>query len=552
MNYAKCLLRNNRTHSVLILAGATVALFFCLTPASALYIIVNGSAPVTNMGWPNGAEDVANLPGRLGYKVGGICEVSYFSYQCKDTAQFQQALLRFAAIRLPRIGLFALGSQSPRLANANPLLLIVHDRSPNVPPDWGGQRGAKPERIDWTFTIWKPERFQHEFSNPDPNFLLNNPYCRQPVPAPQIDVYLGSGGPIEWKKINIPENVHGIDLRAEAAPASAKNGGVARGAVFDMATYQGVSGAKVILTPRVERQEQRQAISSQADKTGQFELRGIPEGYYDIQVEAEGYAGRSVGSLDNSGGHAYLDFDALISRTASLGGIVVDEKGMPLSGVEVSARGLIGIDGFGYNCVKSSALTDANGKFELAAVPEGSTGLGCRAPTLHQQTSIFERYAISNKTWEKHPEIRIVMTGTGIIRGKVVDKDGNPPTRSYIVNIEAKGGSKVGSWGGGTQCKEGGAFEFSGVPPGEYVLTSQPNPGREDEASEPKPVVVTAGAVIDVGIVNDNPLAAAAALAAAGKWKEAAAIYQTLAENITARNWPPWRSILPRVSMNRT
>jgi hypothetical protein len=54
------------------------------------------------------------------------------------------------------------------------------------------------------------------------------------------------------------------------------------------------------------------------------------------------------------------------------------------------------------------------------------------------------------------------------------------------------------------QCKEGGTFEFSGVPPGEYVLVAQPNPMTEGEASEPKPVVITTGCELEVEFVSDH------------------------------------------------
>ena len=316
---------------------------------------------------------------------------------------------------------------------------------------------------------------------------------------------MGGGGPIEWKTVKVPDTVRVSDMRMESAPAKVREGGVIRGGVFDLATHRAVAGAKVALFQRTEARELKEARSTRTDKAGLFEISAIPEGYYEIHVYAEGCAGRNVGPFDNRSGHAYLESDILISKAASLRGVVADEKGNPIPGVKVSARNTIGIDGLGYRCAgEPSAATDAKGCFEISSLPEGFTGLNCRAPSLHQQTSIFELYKVSNRSWEKREDIRIVMTGTGSVRGKVVDRDGKAPTREFHVNIEPKGGSKLGSWGGSMRCKEGGTFEFSGVPPGEYVLVAQPNPMTEGEASEPKPVVITAGCALEVEFVSDH------------------------------------------------
>ena len=325
-------------------------------------------------------------------------------------------------------------------------------------------------------------------------------------------MYVGSGGPIDWKAVKVPDTVRVSDMRMESAPASVKEGGVIRGGVFDMATHRTITGAKVVLfQPKVslvqgtEAGALKQPGSTQTDKAGLFEISAIPEGYYQIHVYAEGYAARAVGAFDNRSGHACLESDILISKAAPLRGVVADEKGNPIPGVKVSARNAIGMDGFGYGPAKApSATTDAKGCFEISSLPEGSTGLFCQAPSLHQQTSIFELYKVSNRPWEKREDIRIVMTGTGSVRGKVVDRDGKAPTREFSVNIEPKGGSKRGSWSGSMRCKEGGTFEFSGVPPGEYVLVAQPNPMTEGEASEPKPVVITTGCALEVELVTDH------------------------------------------------
>jgi hypothetical protein len=483
-----------------------------LLPAMALALIMvsEGNRPVQDMGWPTGAEAVANLPSRLGYKEGpgfGGGEY-YFEYQCKDTAEFNDALKKFGAIRVPRTARRSLTSfdgQMTSLVEEKPLLLVVHDWPRGGSAKSGAEKeGREGKRVDWTFTVWVPESFHRLFSNPKGYFDSDHPHFRQPVPAPRIDAYIGGAGPIVWEKVEVPANVRVLDQRAAAAPTGMRPCGLVSGGVYDMATHRVIAGADVILVKREGSRDWTDAARTKTDANGQFEIVGMAEGYYEVRVRAESYAGRNFGAYHNRTGHDSYDFDALLQRAASLTGRVTDKKGNPVAGVQVSADGTLGIDGLGYQCAdEPSTTTDARGRFALRGLPEGFTRLRCRAPSLHQETSIFELYSVSTKPWEKPQDIALVVTGTGIVRGKVVDADGKPPTRGFVAEIEPKGGSKIGSWGGSMQCKKDGSFEFQGVPPGEYVVVVRPNPGSEGEASAPKPVTVTAGETADLKFVSD-------------------------------------------------
>ncbi len=96
------------------------------------------------------------------------------------------------------------------------------------------------------------------------------------------------------------------------------------------------------------------------------------------------------------------------------------------------------------------------------------------------------------------------MTGTGVVSGKVLGKNGQPPTRKFIVELVPEGGHKIGSWGGSMQCQKDGSFEFKGVPLGKYEVTAKPNPMREGEESLPVQVMVSAGETIRLEIVSDH------------------------------------------------
>jgi hypothetical protein len=63
---------------------------------------------------------------------------------------------------------------------------------------------------------------------------------------------------------------------------------------------------------------------------------------------------------------------------------------------------------------------------------------------------------------------------------------------AILVEVEPKGGSKVGSWGGSAKVKDDGTFEFNNVPPGEYRITSRPNPANSNRQYASEQVVTVA------------------------------------------------------------
>jgi len=283
-----------------------------------------------------------------------------------------------------------------------------------------------------------------------------------------------------------------------------EKGGAIRGGVFDIATHQVIADANVILVKRTEPRSWNESARTKTDPNGLFEIRNIPHGYYKLHIHANGYADRDVGVFNNLNEYTYDEFDTLLAKTASCKGIVQDEKGNAISGVTVIAKEMLGINGLGYKCPSDpSATTDEKGRFELHSLPEGVTHIRCQAPSLHQETSFFDMYKVSAQPWDVPEDIEIVMTGTGLVRGKVIGTDGNAPKREFIAEIEPKGGNKLGSWGGSMKCNKDGSFEFKGVPPGEYSIFAKPNPMREGEASPPKLVTITVGKTVELEIVSE-------------------------------------------------
>jgi hypothetical protein len=463
---------------------------------------MTGDHPVKNMGWPLGCEDVANLPGRLGYWVGPPFGGGqyHFDYRCKDTAEFSMALETFAAIQVPMSLPGSLAGADERVAaqaDASALQLVVHDGPQHS--SFFGRPGEGPEKlqVDWTFTVWRPESWHRTFSSPKAPFS-DHPNYRQPVPLPRIDVYIGAGGSILWEEVKVPPSVRVIDRRAESATVRSVEGGLLRAAVYDMATGRPIEGAEVALARCKEVGEWEETARAATGYLGLAKIAKAPAGRHEIHVRAAGYAARQLGSYHNQG-DTYHEFAVELMRAASLKGVVTDPNGKPIPGVKVTPRCILAIDGRGYACVDARpATTDEQGRFEIGSLAKGFAQLRCRGESLHQATAIFELYDVPSN------DIAIVMTGTGIVRGRVIGPDGEPAAGEVHVSIQPPGRSRVGQWGGGTRCKEGGTFEFKGVPPGQYVVSAEP--GLMIEGNDPNAVTVTvtAGGTVEVEIATQR------------------------------------------------
>jgi len=457
--------------------GILVALFLiCLCPTACFGLreIAEGNSPIGDPGWPLGAVDVANLPTRAAFSefaflVGGG---SYeFLYRCRTTEEFNQALNALASIRAPRLELVL--HDGPRFG-----YLFEQWEPPSEPED----------PIHWTFTVWNPESW-HRIHNRINGYLPSG----QPVPAPRLDVYIG-GGPITWEEVRVPAGLVVIDQRAESAPIKPVGGGLLRGDVFDICTGKPIPGAGIALVSLEEDEDRPDAIRARADRLGSFQIERIPRGRYDVAITADGYVSRRAGRYANRS-ITYHELVAELARPASIEGRVTDLEGEPIAGAEVYATDTFGIDGQEYPTPEAEpAVTDAEGRFEIHSLPIGFVQVGCRVPSMRLARPTREICQVPGKP------IELTMAGTGTLRGKVVDANGNVPAGEVYVEVRPVGDA-IGKWGGTIRCEADGSFEVTGVPPDEYLVSTDPGPrmGQDTDAIR---VSVEAGKTLELEIVH--------------------------------------------------
>ncbi len=484
----------NRIVKICLLVWVCVLLAFA-QPALCL-IEVGGNEPIGDHGWPVGSLELANLPTRVSWWAGppfGTGSMYEFQYNCEQTAQFNEALTAFAAIKVNR------------------LELVVHN-GPKI--DWLGEQ--KGNRIDWTFTIWNPQDWDRMNNSSRSVYRVGDsgpekpvPRAKKPVSAPRVDVYIGGNCPIIWKEVKIPKKLIVSDKRPGSVAKKFADKGLIRGKVFDRQTKKPIAAATIVLLNRVEPPEankDRRATSrtvgydwqklmqNTTNANGFCQIENIPLGTYQIHITADGFAPIGLEIYDNRRPEIY-EFDAGLLKTGYIKGIAVDTNGKPLAGVAVSAGNFIGVDGTEYPFLSESpVVTNEKGEFEISELPKGFASIRCQGQGLHQTGSIFQMYPIPSD------KLKLTMEGTGTVRGKVLTEKGSAPTGQIVLEIETPGEEKIGKWGYSGYLSKDGTFNISGIPPGEYIISARPNPSSASYKPNEQKIIVEPGKTIEIEI----------------------------------------------------
>jgi hypothetical protein len=432
-------------------------------PVHARFLVTQGARePVQDRGWPKGAVEMANMSSRFRYVHVEGFDPYRFEYQ-GDTREFNSALEQFAKICAPRLEL---------LVHAGP-----------APQHWNWRGEGEEERVDWVFTTWNPRLFHDLHSTIDPLASVGGGYFAflrpvsgedlvplfgAPLPPPRIDVYIDPEGPIRMEEVEVPEKIEVTDERMKRRFATMCAQGVLVGQVYDMGTAKPIVGATIYLKDakgpgrKYAKQTQKTIMSAKVNEKGAFELTEIPKGSYDVHIYADGYVSRDGGKYV-SGERSYEEKVFQLTRPVAVAGTVIDGNGNPVAAARVSAHTLAGFDGNIYAMTEppQHSVTDKDGRFEFTGLPEGYVYLACQG-AWHTDT-MYEPFPAPAD------DIRLMAVRTGTIRGRLVDSHGSP-VKKVDVSVVRRGDCAGRRRGRTTTTAEGGLFEWSDVPPGEYVV----------------------------------------------------------------------------------
>src|SRR5450759_2104053 len=208
---------------------------------------------------------------------------------------------------------------------------------------------------------------------------------------------------------------------------------------------------------------------------GAFSLKGLEVGQYTLAIAREGYARKTVPSLDVKATGENVWGPVTLVAGAPIAGLVRDSNGGPISGAQI-----FGID-VGGGGRPQNGTSDADGKFRL----EGFTA---ERPILVNVTA--QGYAALQKNvTPPAADIALVLKSAGTVRGRVEDADAKKPVTDFTIS---RGGQRGGGGvqimmgrGGSDQSfqSEDGSFELTEVPPGKWTVRGSAAGYRSAEAS---------------------------------------------------------------------
>jgi protocatechuate 3,4-dioxygenase beta subunit len=209
---------------------------------------------------------------------------------------------------------------------------------------------------------------------------------------------------------------------------------------------------------------------------GAFLLKGLEVGQYTLAIAREGFARKTVPSLEVKATGENVWPPVTLVSGAPIAGLVRDSAGGPISGAQIFA-----ID-VGSGGRPQNGTSDAEGKFRL----EGFTA---ERPILVNVTA--QGYAaLQRNVTPPAADIALVLKSAGTVRGRVEDADTKKPVTDFTIS---RGGPRGG--GGGIQImigrggsdqsfqSEDGSFELTEVPPGKWTVRGSAAGYRSAEAS---------------------------------------------------------------------
>lgn len=202
------------------------------------------------------------------------------------------------------------------------------------------------------------------------------------------------------------------------------------GTIVNGATERPIAGAKVAIegTP----------LSVTTDKKGEFRLEGALAGEAQVIISADGFPSRKETMKLESGKLAQIDSLKLTGRAAVMG-TVSDSDKMPIAGAKISVVE-----------TGQSGLSDAAGKFSLAALPSGPVTLTASARGYGSEN------VKSVLTDDKPVSLDLKLTSNLTVRGTAVNAiDGKAITNATATIVGSKTTAKANSLGG---------FQFESVP----------------------------------------------------------------------------------------
>jgi hypothetical protein len=458
-------------------AAVCLALIFANIPNQSFASITGGKGnkPITDPGWPKGAAVIFNHNGRVAWWEGPPFGGGQWRAECRGDAESLNAVLKNYA-----------------KVDAKIKRLVVHDGlgesywlNPNGKPDKKADAW-----MQWSFMVWVPANWQR--LNGFPAGLRPADQVDSDLGPPmQIDVY--AGGKFVWEDVHVPEGITVTDLRLEAHGFTAKDGIVLVGKITDLATDKPITGQMQLqlIEPQPKGGYRYSVMAEvEANQRGDWVLKHTPRGWYRVVVLSEGYVPKVIGHDRFDDRPRLHSYNGGLAPAVAISGLITDERGKPLPGVDVRLGDVTSVTGGIYRSPESYlATTDAKGQFRIDPVPVGEA-------TIRLRKAGYCRPGLGQPVSMPAGGIKLTMMKSAEVQ-VTVDFMENKRPKQYVVNISPEGGSAVGKWSGSGYIDTDDQIVFRNIPPGRYVLEGHPNPTAR-KRTNPVIIELKGGVVVKI------------------------------------------------------
>ncbi len=436
-----------------------------------------GNAPLPDPGWPKGAAQIFNHEGRIAYWVGPPLGGGQWHAECVGDAKVLRSVLEQ----------FAMMDGKKRV--------VVHEGlgysfwlDPN-----GTKRGDRTTKIDWSLTVWEPDRWQLQKGMPPGLSAIDQ---NQVEPVAEIAVYATT---VHWSEVEVPEGLDVIDNRLVAHGFKRSDGRVIEGKIIGASNepLRGRIRVEQIVSKEKSGYDYNTLKTIETDEAGNWAIKKVGTEWYRLIAESDGFASRVIGHVryDRQPGWEFMG--AQLAPQGSIQGQVRDRDGNPLAEVRVALRDLVSIDGNRYETVGDSfQTTDTEGKFEFTNIPHGRARL-----TVHRDD--FFSAGLGQDISIPGESLKLLMSRAAKLMIHV-EFTREPDQKKYIAELKPAGGEKVGSWGGSSNVGSDNTVEFKGIPPGKYVLSVYPNPSTEVERRRSQTIELSGGEALKIVVKIDD------------------------------------------------
>lgn len=448
-----------------------VAAFFWVTPAEAMIRGGEGNKPLPDPGWPVGAAKVFNTESRIAWWEDPPFGGGRWHSECQgDTDAFTELLADVAKI------------------DSVPKRVIVRDgigRSFWLDPN-REKLGNKACDIDWSITVWTSQGWETQKRLPKSFSAIRESTDQSPV----LEIHLYIGGLVKWKEVVVPKGIEIVDNTLSAHGYQLTDGVVIEGAAKDKEADK-----PLVATIELESLDQRNGDAEQnkvvqsitTDSKGNWVIKGLKTGSYQITARCTGYAARRVGYVSVTDEPSWQRLDAVLSKSQIVEGTVVDAESKPIEGVTVW---LLNTE---YEVPhRLECKTDQNGQFRLTDIPGDSASIGC-SKAGYCQIGLPPNIRVPA---EKGFKLSLVRAGSILV---YVDFS-KPKPADYMIHMQDARGEEVGRWGASGSIDADCKIQFDNIPPGNYTLHGRPNPSSDSEKSKTIDVEIVGGKVTEITI----------------------------------------------------